>query len=71
MPRGKVKSFNGFRGYGFIIVDGSQDIYFHVTDLRGGIKTLKKGDKVSFDLVEIQQAKNVVKVLEPILSNSK
>ena len=66
MPRGIVKSFNKVRGFGFITVNGSQDIYFHVTDLRGGIDSLKKGDRVEFSTLTTLKAKEIVRLLEPI-----
>ncbi len=64
MPEGTVKWFNDAKGFGFITQDGEdKDIFVHYTAVSGeGFKTLREGDRVSFDLVESSkglQASNV------------
>lgn len=64
MESGKVKFFNEEKGFGFIIVDGSQEeVFVHYSAIVSeGYKTLKEGQAVSFDLVSGQrgmQADNV------------
>lgn len=64
MPEGTVKWFNDAKGFGFITQDGEdKDIFVHYTAVVGeGFKTLREGDRVSFDLVESSkglQAANV------------
>ncbi|TVP55878.1 MAG: cold-shock protein [Halomonadaceae bacterium] len=51
MSQGKVKWFNNAKGYGFIIEDGdSEDLFAHFSAIRmEGYKTLKAGERVSFD----------------------
>lgn len=66
MNQGTVKWFNSEKGYGFIEVEGGQDVFVHYTAIVGeGFKTLEEGQKVSFDIVEGnrgEQAANVVKL---------
>jgi cold shock protein len=50
---GTVKWFNAERGYGFIALDGSRDVFVHVSALeRSGITGLAEGQPVFVDVVE-------------------
>ncbi|WP_368993097.1 cold-shock protein CspD [Caldifermentibacillus hisashii] len=66
MQNGKVKWFNNEKGYGFIEVEGGNDVFVHFTAIQGdGYKTLEEGQEVSFYIVEGNrgpQAANVVKL---------
>jgi cold shock protein len=68
MARGKVKWFNNQKGYGFLIAEGSKDIFVHYSVVQGdGYKTLTAGEDVEFDVVPSdrgEQARNVVKVIK-------
>ena len=54
MATGTVKWFNDAKGYGFITPDdGSEDLFAHFSAINmSGFKTLKEGQKVSFDVVK-------------------
>lgn len=53
MPRGKVKWFDGQKGYGFIAREDGPDVYVHFTGIADeGYKTLNEGDVVEFDIEE-------------------
>ena len=66
MQNGKVKWFNNEKGYGFIEVEGGDDVFVHFSAIQGeGFKTLEEGQAVSFEIVEGNrgpQAANVVKL---------
>jgi CspA family cold shock protein len=51
MPIGKVKWFNDAKGYGFIELEGSDDVFVHFTAVQGeGYRSLTEGDTVEFDV---------------------
>jgi CspA family cold shock protein len=63
MAQGTVKWFSGDRGYGFIAVEGGQDVFVHVSAITGGSdRSLAEGQQVEFDITQGQkgpQAENV------------
>ena len=65
MTTGVVKWFNRSKGYGFITPDdGSKDVFVHFSSINAeGVKDLKEGEKVEFEIITNQKgpnAKNVV-----------
>ena len=66
MAQGSVKWFNESKGYGFITADEGKDVFVHYSAIQGeGFKTLREGEKVSFDVVDGEkgpQAAHVVKL---------
>ncbi|WP_416151218.1 cold-shock protein [Salipaludibacillus sp. HK11] len=65
MTQGTVKWFNAEKGFGFIEVEGQDDVFVHFSAIQGeGFKTLEEGQAVNFDIEEGQrgpQAANVTK----------
>jgi CspA family cold shock protein len=66
MAEGKVKWFNGKKGYGFITPDdGGKDIFVHHSAIQAeGFRVLNEGESVAFEVVDGQkgpQAANVTK----------
>ena len=64
MATGTVKWFNDSKGFGFITPEaGGEDLFAHFSAIQGqGFKTLKEGQKVSFDITtgpKGQQASNI------------
>jgi CspA family cold shock protein len=65
MPEGKVKWFSQRKNYGFIEVEGEDDVFVHASALIEGTDVLNEGDKVEFDIVEGKKgrkAENVKKL---------
>ena len=65
MPTGKVKWFNGEKGFGFIQQDeGGDDVFVHFSAIVGqGFRNLNEGDEVEYQVERGQkglQAANVV-----------
>ena len=51
MYNGTVKWFNEAKGYGFISVEGGEDVFVHFSSISGeGFKTLTEGQRVTLDL---------------------
>ena len=65
MKTGTVKWFNAEKGFGFISVQGEDDVFVHFSAINSdGYKTLEEGQEVEFEVVngaKGPQASNVIK----------
>ncbi|MBC7595965.1 MAG: cold shock domain-containing protein [Kineosporiaceae bacterium] len=53
MVQGTVKWFNADKGFGFIAVEGEEDVFVHWSKIKtDGYKTLDDGQSVQFDVVD-------------------
>ena len=66
MKQGIVKWFNAEKGFGFIEIEGENDVFVHFSAIQqDGYKSLDEGQEVEFEVVEGDrgpQAANVVKL---------
>ena len=64
MATGTVKWFNDAKGFGFIKPDdGGEDLFAHFTAIKGqGFRTLKEGQKVSFEVASGPKGKQATNI---------
>ncbi len=67
---GTVKWFNDAKGFGFITPDdGGEDLFAHFSSIQmTGFKTLKEGQRVSYDVIQGpkgKQALNITNISSP------
>jgi len=65
MKIGTVKWFNAEKGFGFISIEGEDDVFVHYSAIEmDGLKTLEEGQEFQFEVVQGErgpQAANVTK----------
>ena len=63
MANGSVKWFNDRKGYGFIEQEDGSDVFVHHSGINGnGFKSLREGDRVTFDIEQGQKGPAAVNV---------
>ena len=63
MATGTVKWFSDKKGYGFIEQEDGADVFVHHSGINAtGFKTLKEGDRVTFDVEEGEKGPSAVNV---------
>ena len=63
MASGSVKWFDDRKGYGFIQQEDGPDEFVHHSGINGvGFKSLREGDKVTFDIEEGKKGPAAVNV---------
>ncbi|MDQ1713628.1 MAG: cold shock protein [Frankiaceae bacterium] len=56
MAQGSVKWFNAEKGFGFIAVDGGEDVFVHYSAIQSdGYRSLDEGQRVEFDVTQGQK----------------
>ena len=62
--QGKIKWFNGTKGFGFIARDDKEkDVFIHISALRkSGLPRLDEGQAVTFEVAEGPKGLNAIKV---------
>lgn len=67
MIQGVVKFYNSSKGFGFIVAENGEEVFFHRSNVKntGFRDVLYQGDHVQFELKEEQKGKrayNIVRV---------
>ncbi len=53
MAQGSVKWFNNEKGFGFIAVDGGEDVFVHYSAIQSdGYRSLDENQRVEFEVVQ-------------------
>ncbi len=67
MTTGTVKWFNDAKGFGFITPDeGGDDLFAHFSAIKmNGFKTLKEGQRVSFEIIQGPKGKQASDIQMP------
>ena len=70
MKQGIVKWFNAEKGFGFISVEGENDVFVHFSSIQTeGFKTLEEGQSVEFEIVQGARGPQASNVTRIYLSN--
>lgn len=70
--KGFVKWFDAKRGYGFITVEGKEDIFVHFSNVEmSGFKKLDIGDEVEFEIQNSKEGKGPEAINVKIISKDR
>ena len=61
--KGKVKWYNGVKGFGFIAVEGAKDVFVHRNSIPAGV-TLNEGDNVEFETEDSPKGPQATKIVK-------
>ena len=63
MKKGTVKWFNEEKGFGFISIEGEDDVFVHFSAINSdGYKTLKEGQSVEFEITQGERGSQAANV---------
>jgi len=70
VPTGKVKWFNGEKGFGFLADDEGAEVFVHRDALPAGVEELKPGQRVEFGIVQGRKGNQAlqVRMMDPVPS---
>ena len=61
---GTVKWFNDTKGFGFLQADSGEEVFVHFSGIKSdGFRSLKDGQKVTFDVVDDKRGKKADNVV--------
>jgi cold shock protein len=62
VPTGKVKWYDGEKGFGFVTTDDGGDVFVRSDSLPAGVTSLKSGTRVEFGLVQGRKGDQAIQV---------
>jgi CspA family cold shock protein len=62
MVQGIIKKKVQEKGFGFISVEGGEDVFFHMSACNGQFDSLSEGTSVQFDIEDSPKGKRAVNV---------
>lgn len=62
--KGTVKWFNDTKGFGFLLSESGEEVFVHFSAIKSdGFRSLKEGQKVTFDVVDDKRGKKADNVV--------